>query len=328
MISKERVQCVLDARPPDRPPFSLWRHFSREEQFGPAAVEAHLRHHQTYQPDFMKVMNDNGYPYPSQIQSVKELSSLGLLRGDEEKFQRQLDLIRELRRRVGPDTPMITTIFNALATLRGLVRPPAGHGPPQMDAAADGPAAFLRQMVKEDRAAFKSAIVQIGKNLAVFAHRCLEAGADGIYLSVRDDWLDLTPADKGQYDDLVRSSDLEIMAVISAGRFNLLHVCGRPVDLRKFASYPAQAMNWADRDAGPSISQVKGWMKPAICCGVNNLTTLPRGKPQDVQKEVADALHQAGSRPIMISPGCTYDPNTVPEANLQAIGRAVRAIGG
>ena len=38
---------------------------------------------------------------------------------------------------------------------------------------------------------------------------------------------------------------------------------------------------------------------------------------------VADALQQAGERPIMIATGCTFDPGTVPPENLHAIRRAV-----
>ena len=44
--------------------------------------------------------------------------------------------------------------------------------------------------------------------------------------------------------------------------------------------------------------------------------------------EVHDALRQAQDRPIMITPGCTYDPQAVPEANLHAACAAVREKGG
>jgi hypothetical protein len=43
-----------------------------------------------------------------------------------------------------------------------------------------------------------------------------------------------------------------------------------------------------------------------------------------VREEVADALRQAQDRPIMIAPGCTFDPARVPEANLHALADAVR----
>jgi uroporphyrinogen-III decarboxylase len=48
------------------------------------------------------------------------------------------------------------------------------------------------------------------------------------------------------------------------------------------------------------------------------------GSEEDVEREVRDALAQAGNRPLIIAPGCTYDPNRVPEANLRAMVRAAR----
>jgi hypothetical protein len=47
------------------------------------------------------------------------------------------------------------------------------------------------------------------------------------------------------------------------------------------------------------------------------------GSPEDCAAQVADALRQAGPRPIFIAPGCTFDPHAVPTANLRAIRAAV-----
>jgi hypothetical protein len=40
------------------------------------------------------------------------------------------------------------------------------------------------------------------------------------------------------------------------------------------------------------------------------------------------APRQAGERPIMISPGCTFDPARVPADNLKAMVQAARRFGG
>jgi len=53
-------------------------------------------------------------------------------------------------------------------------------------------------------------------------------------------------------------------------------------------------------------------------------STAVFGENEADSKEVADALRQARPRPIMIAPGCTFDPARVPEANLQALADAVR----
>jgi uroporphyrinogen decarboxylase len=169
---------------------------------------------------------------------------------------------------------------------------------------------------------FVGALDKIARSLANFAAQCVAAGADGVFLSCREDWVE-GPGGPGTYEELVRERDLMILDAVRDAPFNVLHVCGTPMDFRRFNDYPVQVVNWPDRQHGPSIASVKDWVRPAICGGVNNLTTMPNGTPQQCADEVRDALRQAGDRPIIIGAGCTYDPNTVPAENLHAIRRAV-----
>jgi uroporphyrinogen decarboxylase len=249
-----------------------------------------------------------------------------LLRGDEPEFSRQLDLLADLKREIGDRVLMTTTIFNAWTTLRQMVSPPKSkHDPPRLEAIRDEATARILGFVEEDLAAVRMAIQNIAGSLKHFARRCIDAGADGVFMSVRDDWIPLSGGPAGLYGDLVRPADLIILKGASGGSFNMLHVCGKAVDFGAFAEYPVHVLNWADRAAGPPIAQACGWVRPAICGGVENLSTLPNGTPADCAAEVADALRQAGDRPIMIAPGCTYDPDTVPGENLLAVREAVRA---
>jgi uroporphyrinogen decarboxylase len=196
-----------------------------------------------------------------------------------------------------------------------------------METAADPRDAAMARFLRDAPEALAKALDVIAESTANFVRRCLAAGADGIYLSVRDDWVDTAENGPGTYDRLVRPGDLTILGAASPGRFNLLHVCGKALDFARFAGYPVQVLNWADRSAGPPIAEVAGWARPAICAGVDNLGTLVAGSPEDCAREVADALAQAGARPIMISPGCTFDPAAVPAANLRAIRQAVERFG-
>lgn len=323
MNSKQRVDAVLSGQTSDRPPFSFWYHFSDDQVAGPAALEAHVNQLERYQMDFLKVMNDDSYPHPGRIERVEELASLKRLRGDEKGFGLQLELLSSLKAAVGTKVYMPTTIFNAWMVLRRLVEPPTAHKPPNLDAAADGPSRWIRNAYAQKPDMVAKAVELIGQNLARFAALCVQAGADGIFLSVRDDWVESSQT-QGLYERLVRPADQAILAAVAKAHFNILHVCGKAVNFRAFADYPVAAINWADRAAGPPISEVASWLKPAICGGVDNLGTMVNGSPSQVRAEVADATRQAGRRPIMIAPGCTFDPQKVPHANLEAIAEAVR----
>jgi uroporphyrinogen decarboxylase len=324
----QRVRAVLEGRKPDRPPISFWYHFGPDQVFGPAAVEAHVRHLERFDLDFVKVMNDNGYPRPKGgcVESASDIRGLVEQSGQEEPFARQLEVLSGLRKRLGRDILMTTTVFNAWATLRNLTQAaPIQHGPPTMTAGKDPRDGKMSELLKEDRPAVKAALEVIARSLANFCRRCLEAGADGIFLSVRDDWVDTRANGPETYDELVRPTDGIICEAASGGTFNMLHVCGRALNFVAFAAYPLHVINWADRTAGPSIAYARDRVQPAICGGLDNLGTLPEGSPADCAEQVRDALRQAKDRPIMIAPGCTYAPDAVPAANLEAVCQAVRA---
>jgi uroporphyrinogen decarboxylase len=326
----ERVDAVLAGRQPDRPPVSFWYHFGPEAIYGPQAVAAHVQHVETYDLDFLKIMDDNRYPRPATPAGVlaraADLDRLEVLQGDEDRFGRQLELIAHLARHFAGHLRMATTVFNSWSTLRQLTVPETGqHSPPSLAAGPAPQDELLSRLLPEAPGAVARALDVITESLAHFVRHALAAGADGVFLSARDDWVDTPENGAGTYDRLVRPGDLKILAASAQGSFNLLHVCGKALDFGRFAAYPVHAINWADRYAGPAIADVAGWVRPALCAGLDNLRTMVSGSPEDCAQQVADALQQAGGRPMLLAPGCTFDPDSVPLANLHAIRQAVAA---
>ena len=321
---------MLAGQAPDHPPVSFWHHFTPQQRTGQAAVDAHVAHVERFNLDFLKVMNDHHYARGDVaiVQTVDDLKRISPLPGDAEEFAGQLEVLRQLRQRFGNDVLMTTTLFSPWTVLRLMTAPPSDkHGPPKLDPALaqDARDETISRLLAEDRSAVKAAVAALGRTLANFARACVEAGADGVFLSVRDDWVDTKRNGQGTYDEIARDADLTVLAAVADARFNWLHICGRPVNFKRFAEYPHVAvLNWADRAAGPSIAYARDRVQPAIAGGVDNLGTLPLGTPEQVTAEVRDAIRQAKNRPIIITPGCTYDPTAVPEANLYAMISACR----
>ena len=384
MSKTEHLRLVLAGTEDVPPAVGCWYHFPPELQEPAAAAEAHLRHLDTYDLDFLKVMNEFGYPRHTLgsagvIQSLDDLRKLEDLPGDAEPFDRQLELIRRLAEQLDGEVPMTTTIFSAWITLRNLTAPhKKKHGPPTVGVRDDPRDALLTRMLHEDWAAMAAAVDTIGRSLANFARACIEAGADGIYLATRDDWVD-TPANReafaahrarsaeedakeaadgptagaeaggpadaerpaaaespDPYDELVALTDNTIFWAAEDGWFNVVHLCGTPRRFGRHLSDPiVHVVHWADRISGPTIGEALPLLEstrdlgrsrpPAIAAGVNNLETLPNGTPQAVAGEVRDALAAMGERPLIVAPGCTYDPERVPEENIRAMVAAVRA---
>ena len=322
-----RVTAVLRGEQPDRTPVSCWYHFPPECHVGAPAVDAHLKHLQRYQLDFLKIMNDNGYPTRRDVRGAADLRDLPVLRGDEDGYAGQLDLIRSLASELTGEVLLTTTLFNAWTLLRRVVTPRRSgtHGPPTLGGPVNPIDQRLSELLAEDRGSVGMALDAIAASQANFAAKCIEAGADGVFLSIRDDWVDMEQNGPDVYDQLVRTGDGQILSAARGARFNMLHVCGVAKNFDAFAAYPVHAINWADRAAGPAISEVAGRVNSAVCGGVDNLGTLVKGSPRQVEEEVHDALRQAGNHPMIVAPGCTFDPGLVPEENLDAMVRAVGA---
>ncbi len=329
MTKRERVERVLRGERPDRPPYSFWHHFKPEQFSGKPAIEAHLSHLRKYDLDFLKIMNDTGLPRPSpewHVRTPQDLDVIEEWSGTEEPFQRELEVIQGIASLLKGKVLTTVTLFNSWATLRRLCAPHSDHhGPPSLNG-RDERDETITQILHKDPERLRSALARIGRGLSRFAQRAIEAGADGIFLSVRDDWVDTPENGEGIYDSLVAPTDLEILKGSEAGRFNVLHVCGKARNFDRFALYPVQAINWADRYAGPPISSVIYRLKPAIMGGLDNLNTLPKGSPEECVQEAEEALREAGGRPIILTPGCTYDPESVPEENLRAIISALHRV--
>ncbi len=340
MDKLERVMAVLQGQQPDRAPVSFWYHFGPGRTAGPAAVEAHVRHVETYDLDFLKVMDDNRYPRPpvngGVLIETRDLEKLTVLNGDEGSFGRQLELIVALNRHFEGRLPLSTTLFNAWSTLRQLAVPDTGqHGPGTLARQEDDPRdVALNRWMREAPDLLQSALDIVAESLGNYARQCRAAGAHGIFLSVRDDQVDTPQNGAGTYDRFVRAGDLKILSGATAAggspengglSLNIMHVCGRPQNFARFTEYPVDAINWADRSAGPAIAEVAGRIRPALCAGVDHLHTLISGSPDDCRAQVADAMRAAAGHPLLIAPGCTYDPQTVPPENLHAVRRAVES---
>jgi uroporphyrinogen decarboxylase len=324
MTSNERIQAVLQRQRADCTPISFWHHFPQDAWSGLAAVDAHDQHVERFGVDFCKVMYDLGYPRDGLpagvVQAPQDLARIRLADGQEAVFAAHYDVLQQLRMRLG-DLPICTTVFNAWATLQDLLRPlRLEHGPPKLDVSKDPRPKRMAELLAADRSAVGRALQTIAEGTAAFASNCIAAGADGMFLSVREDWVN-TPANGMEtYEQMVRPTDHAILAGASAGWFNLLHVCGRPQNLPAFARYPhVHVINWADRAGGPSIAEVRDVIDPVICGGMDNLCTWATGTPKSCAEEARDALRQAGDRPMILGPGCTYDPAAVKEKNLLAV---------
>lgn len=310
MTKIERVQAALKGEPVDRPPFSFWFHYPPDQVAGKAAAEAHLATYRKSDQDFLKVMNDNGYDLPAgvrQVATATELAALPPTPIDSRCFQNQIDALREIRRQLDGECYMVTTFFHPLNVADKIT---GGR---------------MVEFLSEDRDNALVGLGHIAESLAAFAAACLEAGADGIFLSCQDG-VNLKLGD-GFYASHVAPYDRAVLAGARSATMNILHIHDKASDFDSFLDYPVDVVNWADRASGPSIAEAKGHMRQTILAGMDHIQTIAGGDPAALADEIRDAVAQAEGHGFIVGPGCSF-PSDAPQTMLAAVGQACRAAAG
>ncbi len=295
----ERVRAALRAQPVDHIPASFWFHFPPEQRAGREMARAHLRYYRTASPDFLKVMNDNGYA-PAGVDEVRTLTDWRRLRPaplSSQPFQDQLAGLREIADALGDEVLLVTTIFNPYATANEIS---SGQ---------------TTEHLRTDPEAVSAGLATIAESLAEFARACVEAGANGIYFSAQGG--ETSRFSEEAFETAVKLHDLTVLrAAEEAGAsFNLLHVCGEGVRLPAYANYPADAVNWAPQLGNPSLSEGRELFGRPIVGGIDQRGQVVDGTPEQIRAEVRAAVEEMGTTGFMLGAGCTV-PNDIRIENL------------
>jgi uroporphyrinogen decarboxylase len=206
---------------------------------------------------------------------------------------------------VGPDVPVLQTIFSPLTMVAKILGGPA---PTQLLPHAPVLAEVLDRLADD---------------VIAFARACLAAGADGLFfatqLAVQTDAL---PA---FYRRFGVPSDLKVLHGLRAHSWALiLHLHGDRPMFELADEYPIDAVNWHARETEPSLAEGMRRTRRGLVGGVARTGAVLHGPPQAVTQEVGDAMAQTGGRRFLVAPGCVL-PTTTPHQNLVALRRAVDA---
>jgi len=300
MTKRERVAAALAGNDVDRVPMSFWHHFGGNEVGWAPMARAHAQYYEKFDFDFIKIMNDNPYADSNagEIRSASDFRGLGKVDLAATSMAPAIGGVRDLRDMVGDDVMMICTIFGAFATVDKL----SGRRG--------------AEVTQEDSEAVREGLKWIAENLAKFTVDVIEAGADGIFLAAQASGGAL-PGD--MYEDLMKPADTQICEAASAGVFNMAHICGNPNGFDALHDLPVHALNWADRTAGPSLSEARKKTDKCLAGGIDH-SRLFTGEfvLDDLRSEVRDALEEGGKSKYILAAGCSV-PNDVSEDVLFAI---------
>ena len=325
MTKLERIQAAIRREPTDRPPYAFWRHFPEVDRSPAALAQSTLRFHERYGSDFLKVTPTGGYAVQDwgcveseevmpdghrpcarhAVSAPEDWKKIRPVKMESTGWASHLETIIRCVVDRRADCPTMPTVFSPLSLARKL----SGDR--------------LNYDLTENPQAVTGALEAITETILAFADACFREGADGFFYSVQAASTDFHTED--EYARFGEPYDRRILeAVRSRSRITILHCHGAHLMFDRLAALPADAWNWDDRRAGPSIEDATRRVPGAVIGGLDQWSTLKEGPPEKAKAEAQDAIAQAGGTGLILGAGCVL----VSDSSDLTLVEMIRSIGG
>jgi uroporphyrinogen decarboxylase len=326
MTKRERVLAALSGAPVDRVPVAFWLHNFATENSAEGLARETLRLAKTFDWDYLKPQSRAqcfaemwGLTYaPSGHRAVQYTVTrtpitgaadlAALLPADPRTgaLGEQLQALRMIRAAVGPDTPIIWTIFSPLMVMPALVK---------------GGREQALALMRTFPAQMERALDSIAETLARYAALCVEAGADGLFYATNVATRGLmSPAECRRFQ---RPYDLPVLRAVAGAPFNVLHVCGSGVLFDEFTDYPVTAFSWATVPGNPTLAEGHRKTGRAVVGGFPAKPDIASFTPEALAGRARKAIAEMARQWLLLGPDCSINPDT-PEPLLHAAGAAPR----
>lgn len=308
VTKRERFEAALRGVQLDRPPVGVWLHFASEHLPPTLVAELHVRYQHAYDWDFVKVMNDERLPLVdgADLSSADALRAVKPLAADAPALAKQLEVVRRIRDAVGPDVPVVETLFDPLQTL---IR-------------STGKSVLA--LVRSAPSAAHSALRAVEETLVGYVGALREAGADGVFYSING----AIPVEHGglersEFDALCAPFDRAVLEA-AHGLVRIAHVHGYALAFERVRDYPVEAFNWSHRHAAPSLAQARELTDRTLIGGIDELAFASQTLGE-AELGIRRAVAEAGRAGLIIGPGCAVAPDT-PARLLRGVRRVVEGL--
>ena len=327
MTKRQRVFAALRGEPVDRVPFGFWAHNYARENSAQDLAEESVRLAREFDFDFLKPQSraqvfaeawggiyrasgertSRPTPVSHVVQDVGGFATLAPVDPTGGSLGEQLEALRLIRAAVGPDTPIVWTVFNPLMICRYLAR---------------GDAEMLLAGLRERPDAVHRALRVVAETMAEYARATVASGADGLFYATNLATSGLVTPE--EYREFGTRYDEIVLGAVADAPFNVMHVCGDAVHFDLVAEYRVAAFNWALSRDNPTLSEGERRTGRAVVGGVSIKPRDLELTADDVAAEVRAAIADTGGRHFLLGPGCSSSPEKA-DAIFAAAARAVRA---
>ncbi len=321
---RQRLENCLHGELPDRTPIALWRHFPVDDQTPGGLAQAILEFQKLFDFDLVKVTPSSSYcikdwgaqdewrgnpegtrQYINRvINSPEDWLHLNVLDPYKGTLGDQLTCLNIINNELGPDVPVIQTIFSPLAQAKNLI-------------GGEMLLVHLRQYPEAVTAGLKTIV----ETTCRFIEAANKTGISGIFYAVQHGNYQLLS--ESEYIQFGRKFDLEVLDLVSGKWLNMLHLHGANVMFKLFIDYPVQVINWHDRETFPMLADGKKLFSGVVCGGLQREQTMELGTPEHVHSEACDAIQATEGKRFILGTGCVLQ-TTTPRANIVAAIQAAK----
>jgi uroporphyrinogen decarboxylase len=326
LLPRERMQaCIKNDPALDRPPVALWRHFPVDDQSPETLAAATLDFQRHYDFDLVKVTPASSFSIKDWgAEDAWEGSTEGTRRYTKHPIQKpqdweylsvldpvkaphlsgQISCLRQIRAGLGPDVPLLQTVFSPLAQAKNL-------------AGGDALIVHIRQYPE----AVLKGLQTIAETTRRFVEATMETGIDGIFYAVQHAQAGLMTLD--EYKTFGLPFDLKTTQPAAGLWCNLLHLHGLNVYFNLVPHFSSlfPIVNWHDRETYPTLDEAQKRFTGVVCGGVSQ-NTIVFGDGSEVREEAADAIRQTRGRRLLLGTGCVV-PVIAPHGNILAARQSV-----
>jgi len=323
MNHRERLEACIVGSAIDRPPVALWRHFPVDDQSPDHVADATINFQRTFDFDLVKVTPASSFSVKDwgvrdewrgasegtrdyisyAIHQPDDWLKLPVLDPNKGFLARQLECLRLIIRELGPEVPVIQTIFNPLSQAKYLV-------------GKDNLLVHLRQAPEAVHAGLKT----ITTSSQRFIEAVIDTGISGVFYAVQHAQYGLMSRE--EYLEFGKAYDLQVLKSSESLWLNMLHLHGEHVMFDLVADYPIDVINWHDQDTFPSLAEGKERFSGVVCGGLKRERTMVLGTPESVTAEAKAAIEATSGERFILGTGCVV-PTIAPRANLLAARKSV-----
>lgn len=320
---RKRLETCLSNMHPDRVPVALWRHFPVDDQNPVSLARATLAFQKEFDFDLVKVSPASSFcikdwgamdtwngasegtrDYIGRvIQEPEDWERLNVLDPQNGTLGAQLECLKILIKELGPDTPIIQTIFNPLSQAKNLV-------------GKDNLLTHLRLYPEAVHTGLKT----ITETTQLYIKAVKESGVSGVFFAVQHAQYGLL--NEKEFEVFGINYDLRALEPADGLWLNMVHLHGTDVMFDQVAKYPVQIINWHDRETFPSLGEGKQRFPGIVCGGLQRQETIVLGTPEDIEREAKEAIKSTDGERFILGTGCVV-PTVAPYGNIMTARRSV-----